>query len=121
MSYKTRDEDLFWKVIEAYFEIAPDGPLTSGIMYTASYLSQISLLLSTSVIVTTKGFKADIYVIYDSPEDDRKYRELVKDGFVCAEKTWAWEEFRFDDWLKWLTNNGTWDNAIETYAKTVRK
>ena len=123
MSYKTRDEDLFWKMIEAYCEIAPDGPLTNGIMYLGGDLSLICRRLSITVVVNGKGLKTDISVVYNSPEEDAKYREVVEDGFVYVEQFCLWEDFRLDDWLAWLVNYGDWDKvvAISSYSKSIGK
>jgi len=107
----TRDEYLFWRLVDA------DGEKNGGnkgLLYQME-LEEISPLYQAYFKVTGTGVKVCIYVYIDDTNSPY-YKSLREQGFdnyeTAAEKVFFWNTFNFDIFMEWIDLHGKYKFSI---------
>lgn len=116
-----RDEMLFWRMIDLYFDADDDGLGEHGLWYTGKMTSIVSPSFEISFVCNSIGFIASIFVSYPD-HCSEKYKKVAEgayppDYWEVAEDAFQWDEFSFDKLREWMIFNGDWDDALTKYRQ----
>lgn len=109
----TRDEFLFWRMIDDYCEPDALGPSNCGLQYYGRMPSTLSRRLQVGFFCCSKTLTATIYI--DSDEDETLIDGIPNDGWEVAERTFSWDSFGFDELIFWMEDNGRWEDVVRKY------
>jgi hypothetical protein len=124
---QSRDEMLFWKMIDLYSE-AWDGGVAHcsdkdgkiGLLYTGFGSNSVSPLLELTFCVTGTGVNVKIYAYYDILSDSaekEKYNSRMPEYSTVDEKFFVWEMFEFDRLINWIAERGEYEEAVKKYQE----
>lgn len=119
---RTRDEYLFWRVIDTYGTPEPFGVHShndiKGIDYTIESENLTSPILDVRCLVNTTGIYVWLCTNYQGCGEakSKKLSEQVPEGEEIATKFYPWATFSFDGFIGWTTSLDGWEAILKLYA-----
>jgi hypothetical protein len=119
--FKSREEELFWKMVDAYGRPDPGGVARQGSFQGICYIINNEALvipwLAVNCCVTSLGINAQLCTNYDgcgSEKEDELQAQIPSDT-VIAEKFYAWADFCFDEFIAWTISCNEWEKVLNIY------
>jgi hypothetical protein len=117
----TRDEKLFWRMIDTYGTPDPCGIATHNEIKGIDYIKNDNLVipaLEVRCLVNNIGVSVWLCTNYQG-FGIGKAQELSAQIPECTEiaaKFYFWEDFKFDSFINWTISLKEWEDVLQLYV-----
>ena len=119
--YRNREEELFWRMIDAYGTPDPDGINSqgdmTGMVYDVINQNIVAPFLQLRCCVNSFGINCRLLINYEggSKQYSEKMSKLIPEFEVISEKFYSWSDFCFDEFIVWTISCNEWEKVLNIY------